>query len=355
MKDFRKTRSLFKFGNISRKHFILYILSPFTFYFNNILSDEFKKINKWYTTSLSFFAVYLGYLLIGGILLIYSIIINKKQIFKNKQKRQNGLELKAVRESMIISLNIEETLFFKNKYTTLFIIVLIDCLSTYIFTYFQRFSNFFKYLGYLYPLEIIIFILLSKLILKLKINKHHLFSIIIIIIGLLIINIINLVSITYSLNELFVILGLLILVYLYPLLDIIVYYILYEKEFYYPLFLFFIGIMGIIIGIIMSFLKEYFSLTFLNVNFFNDLENFKDNKVSYFLLFILMSLANGITYTFLLSIFKLFKPWSYAITAVINGLLTTFSDILNVILKINNFDILLLFQIVIYIILFFAF
>ena len=58
MKDFRKTRSLFKFGNISRKHFILYILSPFTFYFNNILSDEFKKINKWYTTSLNFFAVY---------------------------------------------------------------------------------------------------------------------------------------------------------------------------------------------------------------------------------------------------------------------------------------------------------
>ena len=43
MKDFRKTRSLFKFGNISRKHFILYILSPFTFYFNNILSDEYKK------------------------------------------------------------------------------------------------------------------------------------------------------------------------------------------------------------------------------------------------------------------------------------------------------------------------
>ena len=351
MKDFRKTRSLFKFGNISRKHFILYILSPFTFYFNNILSDEFKKKNKWYTTSLSFFAVYLGYLLIGGILLIYSIIINKKQIFKNKQK---GLEIKAIRESMIISLNIEETLFFKNKYTTLFIIVLIDCLSTYIFTYFQRFSNFFKYLGYLYPLEIIIFILLSKLILKLKINKHHLFSIIIIIIGLLIINIINLVSITYSLNELFVILGLLILVYLYPLLDIIVYYILYEKEFYFPLFLFFIGIMGILIGIIMSFLKEYFSLTFLNVNFFNDLENFKDNKVSYFLLFILMSLANGITYSFLHSIFKLFKPWAYAITAVINGLLTTFNDILNVILKINNFDILLLFQIVIYIILFFA-
>ena len=101
---------------------------------------------------------------------------------------------------------------------------------------------------------------------KLKIYKHHLFSLIIIIIGLLLINIINFTSISYKLNELFVILSLLILQYLYPLLDIIVYHILYEKDFNFPLWYFLLGIMGVFIGIIISFMREYLSLTFLNHN-----------------------------------------------------------------------------------------
>ena len=69
---------------------------------------------------------------------------------------------------------------------------------------------------------------------------------------------------------------------------------------------------------------------------------------------IFITLCNGITYSLLHSIFKLFKPWAYAITAVINGLLNIFHDIINVIFGNNEFSILLLFQIIIYIILFIA-
>ena len=68
----------------------------------------------------------------------------------------------------------------------------------------------------------------------------------------------------------------------------------------------------------------------------------------------MISISNGITYSLLHSIFKLFKPWSYGITAVINGLLTIFHGIFNIIFGQNQFNIFLLFQIIIYIILFFA-
>ena len=349
--DESRKQSLFKFGKISKKHLILYILSPFTYYFNNLLSNYFKQKNNWYTTSLNYFSIYLGYALMGLILFIYTKRINKEEISYNQQEEISPLNLYSTN---LIS-GRENPLFSKKKIISLFIIIiLIDCLSTYMFTYFQRFSHFYKHFGYLYPLEIISFIILSKFILKLKINKHHLFSLIIIIIGLLIINLINFTSVTYNLNELFVILGLLSLQYLYPLLDIIVYYILYEKDFNFSLYLLFIGIMGIIIGIIISFLKEYLSLIFLNVNIFQDLTNFKKNKLSKILLFLFMSLCNGITYCFLQSIFKFFKPWAYGITSVINGLLNTVHDILKVIFEKKKFKIFLLLQIVIYIILIIA-
>ena len=353
MDESRKNRSLFKLGNISRKHIILYILSPFTFYFNNKLSDYVKQKNIWYTPSLNFFSVYLGYTLIGGLLLIYSKRINKKKISHKQEKTKKEIIVKPITEIIINFSDIEESIILTNKIIALFIIIVItDCLCTYIFTTFQKFPNFFKYLGYLYPLEIISFIIFSKLILHLKIDKHHLFSLIIIIIGLLIINIINFTFVTYSLNEFFVIFILFVLQYLYPLLDIISYYILYEKELNFSLWYFLTGIMGIFIGIFMSLLKQYLSLTFLYLNIIEDFSNF--NTFSKIILFLLMSLCNGITYGFLFSIFKLFKPWAYAITAVINGLLTTFNNIFDVIFSNNNFDIFLLFQIVIYIILFFA-
>ena len=350
MEEFRKSK-LFKLGKISKKHFILYILSPFTYYFNNKLLDYFKQKNIWYNESLNYFSIYFGYTLIGLILFIYTKIINSNEKSLVQQKTKNKISINSM---FTIDMIKKTPSYYKKKIIIMFLILIIitDCISTFIFTYFQKFSNFFKYLGYLYPLEIISFILLSNLILKLEIFKHHLLSLIIIIIGLLIINIINFTSISYNLNELFVISSLFILQYLYPLLDIIVYYILYEKEFNFSLFIFLIGIMGIIVGIIISFLKQYLLFNFLNINIFKDIDNFKN--ISHFILFILISISNGITYCLLYSIFKLFKPCCYAITAVINGLLNIFNDIFNIIFGQNQFNILLLFQIIIYIILFFA-
>ena len=39
-------QNLFKLGKISKKHLFLYILSPFTYYFNNLLSNNFKQKNN---------------------------------------------------------------------------------------------------------------------------------------------------------------------------------------------------------------------------------------------------------------------------------------------------------------------
>ena len=349
MEESNKSK-LFNLGKVSKRHLILYILSPFTYYYNNKFLDYLKKNHTWYNSSLNYFSIFLGYTLIGLILIIYTKIImdnNNNQSFVHKKDLNLSIE-------KIEALKVDIPLLSINKLMFFILIIILDSLCTYIFTYFQKFPYFFKYLGYLYPLEIISFILLSKFILKLKIYKHHLFSLIIIIIGLLLINIINFTSISYKLNELFVILSLLILQYLYPLLDIIIYHILYEKDFNFTFFLLFIGIMGIFIGIIISFMREYLSLTFLNINIFQDIYNFKNDTLLNLLIFIFITLCNGITYCLLYSIFKLFKPWAYAITAVINGLLNVFHDIINVIFGNNEFSILLLFQIIIYIILFIA-
>ena len=175
------------------------------------------------------------------------------------------------------------------------------------------------------------------------------FSLFIIIIGLFIINIINFTQIDLNKKNLFLIIGLLILQYLYPLLDIIVYNLLYEKEFNFSLFCFLIGILGIAIGIILSLFSEILSTNKLYINIFEDISNIKSS----FSIFLIMSISNGITYCILYSIFKLFKPWFFGITAVMNGLFNCIHSIIVNLFE-SQFNIILITQFFIYIILIFA-
>ena len=325
----------------------MFIFSPFSLYLNTIFLNYIKNNNQWAkTSSVNYFSIYFGYTLIGGILFLYYLIINKEE----KEVKETNMVFFTIKKKSSKNGFMSFLLNKKNKTIISFLLIIItDCISTFIFTFFQKFPNFTKFLGYLYPLEIISFILLSNFLLKLKISEHQLFSLFIIIIGLFIINIINFTQIDLNKKNLFLIIGLLILQYLYPLLDIIVYNLLYEKEFNFSLFCFLIGILGIAIGIILSLFSEILSTNKLYINIFEDISNIKSS----FSIFLIMSISNGITYCVLYSIFKLFKPWFFGITAVMNGLFNCIHSIIVNLFE-SQFNIILITQFFIYIILIFA-
>ena len=340
-------KSLFKLGKFNKFHLFLFIFSPFSLYLNTIFLNYIKNNNQWAkTSSVNYFSIYFGYTLIGGILFLYYLIINKEE----KEVKETNMVFFTIKKKSSKNGFMSFLLNKKNKIIISFLLIIItDCISTFIFTFFQKFPNFTKFLGYLYPLEIISFIVLSNFLLKLKISEHQLFSLFIIIIGLFIINIINFTQIDLNKKNLFLIIGLLILQYLYPLLDIIVYNLLYEKEFNFSLFCFLIGILGIAIGIILSLFSEILSTNKLYINIFEDISNIKSS----FSIFLIMSISNGITYCILYSIFKLFKPWFFGITAVMNGLFNCIHSIIVNLFE-KQFNIILITQFFIYIILIFA-
>ena len=331
---------LFGLGKVTKKHLLIYIFSPLTYFFANLYSDYFKKLNKeWFTLSLNYFTIYLGYALIGLILISYEKIIDLKE---NKQTYQKQLCFSKI--------NVSKKLpsFSNKKAVFLFCLIIIsDCLATYIDNYFQKYKNFYNYCGYLYPFEIITFVILSYTLLKIQLYKHHLFSIVVIIVGLLIISLINFSKINFYLNESLALFGIFFLQYLYPFIDVIAYYMLYKGEFNFPLFCFLLGIIGIFVGLFVSIFSDIFSLNDLNI--FNGILMFKGNTLIKLLLFLLLSIIDGITYSLLYLIFKFFQPCVYSVSAVTNGLLYSIYEIL-----FETFNYYLLIQIFIYLILIFA-
>ena len=168
------------------------------------------------------------------------------------------------------------------------------------YPYFQDF-----YFMNLYPFEIISLMILSKYLLKLKIGKHHYFSIIIIIIGLFIINLINIEEISFKLNHICVIYFDLFSHYVYTLEDIFAYYLLYEKGMNIYLFSILIGIIGIIIGFIISIINQVFYFQFLNINIFNDIYSMlnRGNIIQQIINFLLIFSKSGNNiYLFLVNI-----------------------------------------------------
>jgi hypothetical protein len=115
--------------------------------------------------------------------------------------------------------------------------------------------------------------------------------------------------------------GLLLLQYIYPLLDILSFDLLYKKDFQLHLLLFIIGFLSIIFQFIFLIFDGFKNLYKEIFDIFN------------LFVFLLFALSNSITFSLLYSVFKLYKPWIYATTAVINGLISSifnfYSDNLN--------------------------
>ena len=91
--------------------------------------------------------------------------------------------------------------------------------------------------------------------------------------------------------------------------------ILYEIGIHLSLYLTLFGILGIIIGMIILVINKYFGINFFNLKFDNVFWNEKgENNIKYLAL---LSILRGITYTFVWSVFSLFKPWFFEISNVI--------------------------------------
>ncbi len=206
-------------------------------------------------------------------------------------------------------------MFQTNIFLILILIAFLDGLTTSTLTLFLSNKNFQNYLQYLYPLEIISFCLLSKFLLHLEIYKHHYIPLIIIILGLLFIDLLNYSRFDFQ-KDFCLIIVLIIIQYMFPLVDILSYYILYSNELKFHLFLLITGIFGILFGFIISLFNYFELITIFKINIFKDFSTHKESSIS----FLLSVLCNGITYTLLYSNFKLFRPWFYGVSAVINGL-----------------------------------
>ena len=150
MESYRR-KSLLKLGKFNKFNLFLFIFSPFSLYLNTIFLNYIKNNNQWAkTSSVNYFSIYFGYTLIGGILFLYYLIINKEE---KEVKKTNMVFFTIKKKSskngfMSFLLNKK-----KNKTIISFLLIIItDCISTFIFTFFQKFPNFTKFLGYLYPL-----------------------------------------------------------------------------------------------------------------------------------------------------------------------------------------------------------
>ena len=308
MEQNKKKKCLFTLGSISKKNIIIFLLSPLTFSLNNKFSEIYLRN---YSESFKFLAKYFGYI-IGAIVLF--IIFSNKNEKEKKKKPKVRMHLK--RPSIFRKMKSKFILFL-----ILFLISFLDSLSTYLYSFLFKFEQFKLYSPYILPLEVLSFWILSKLIFKFTLYKHHYISIIIISFGLIIINIISFKFDNEMQFNISLICGLLLLQYIYPLLDILSFDLLYKKDFQLHLLLFIIGFLSIIFQFIFLIFDGFKNLYKEIFDIFN------------LFVFLLFALSNSITFSLLYSVFKLYKPWIYATTAVINGLISSifnfYSDNLN--------------------------
>ena len=297
-----KKKSLFTLGSFSKKNLIIFLLSPLTFSLNNKISERYLS---HYSHPFKFFSKYFGYII--GALILYIIYLIKNEPSEEIMKNTN---IGEIRKSKIINDNNSKLILFKLIFI-LFLISFLDSLSTYLFSFLFKFQLFKFYSSYILPLEVLSFWILSKLIFKFTLYKHHYISIIIISFGLIIINIISFKFDNEMQFNISLICGLLLLQYIYPLLDILSFHLLYQKDFQLHLLLFIIGILSIIFQFIFLIFYGFKNLYKEIFDIFN------------LFVFLLFALSNSITFSLLYSVFKLYKPWIYATTAVINGLISS--------------------------------
>ena len=319
-------KQLFTIGSFNKSHLILFVFCPLIYFLNNQISDYMIN-NKIVSQTQNYFSIYIGYFIINGIILSF----NMKNI--------------CIINDFYYQIQMK-------KIIIVFILFLIlEFLSTYVFTYFSNFPNFYPLFAFLNPIQIIPFYALSKYLFNLQMYKHHYFSMIIILLALLLNNYLGINNLELNFKIIF---GSVLLIYIYPLLNMLGYLILYEIGVNLFLFLTLLGFVGIIIGIIILIINHIFGIKFFKLKYDNLFFNEKDeNNIIYLILF---SILRGVTYTLVWSIFSLFKPWFFEIQNVISSFLLFIYNIITIkkISK-NGFEnIFIIIQIINFIILLFA-
>ncbi len=298
-----KTKNnLFSLGKFNKRHLILFVLSPISFliFILNNEDDDDNKIQL--TETVQTFTNYLGYILIQGS--IYLFFYLKRKILKKKRD--------IIRIDKIID---------KTKILLLILMIITDlCLSVLIILL----SKFKISYANLLFFQIVFLWIFSFIILKLKIEKHHLLTLIIMTIGIFImIDIFLPKRLKFNnLKSFLLVLGLILFHLINSIHFIIGHYIFYELEFHFYLGLLILGVIGVLVIFLIAFIS--YLMKFKTINLFNDFDEFpkKDKKIKDLIIYIVInSVIQGLYYTSIWLVFKFFKPWYYGTTIIIDTII----------------------------------
>ena len=293
MKDKRK---LFKLGkNWKKRELILYIICPVVYIISVLFKKFFCNLNFSNKSNnlnilklrLYYCSTYIGYILINGGFLI---------IKKCKQKKEEN-KISYSKSNMTY-----------NEIIILFLVILLELLSLYSLLFFSRYKKFEEHKFFF--LRIIVLSLISQLLFKIEIHKHHIFSILIIFIG---------TSIIYILYETLAkpyivhLSSCIIIHYLSSFSNILGHYILYHKKIKIHFFLFLNGLIVTITVLIIELLN-YYNILFKNLNIIEDFKNFIYCDL---FLFLILILIKGLDGNLIWLVMKNFRPWFFITSIVI--------------------------------------
>ena len=272
----------------------MFFINPFLFLINFHINLIFIAFNETIQT----FSENLGYIIINGIL--YLIYCFKK---KNSDKQK---ETPKMNRKIII---------------LIIIMIILDLIRSFQLIFFSKFKKF-DFLSSTYCLEILFLWIFSKLIFKLKLEKHHILSIIMITIGLLYLFHFSEKKLKFTyINDWILFFGTILIHLTNPLSYVISFQIFYSEIFNFNFILLILGCFELLILIIFSFINYFFHIKYINVDVYNEIINLKNFNI---LNLLIVSLSNGITYNFIWLFFKTFKPWFFGITLAINALIYQF-------------------------------
>ncbi len=315
-------KRLFSLGYFSKKHCILFILYPFCYYLHvKILENNEKKMRDYKEVmALNYFSNYLGNILITSLILIIFRITNSLIDEKKKEKLEGSININKQPKLYYEILSYKPNISLKTRYILFIIFSIIDFIIIMCNNSYCGFENYAPTLG------ILLNWLLSYLFLSLSFENHHIFSMVIIFIGFLLISIFyslktNKFTLKNYLNSSF----LLFQIYLEQLKKIIAYYILYKNEINAYSFLLINGVIGIVFGFIVSAIDHFFnkSLFLLEINIFKFIVHLKEDRESkgdclfHLSFFLLLSIISGFKNLTECLIFKFFCPWFFGVSLVI--------------------------------------
>ena len=311
--------NLFSFSIGNKKDLIMFFINPFLFLMNLHINHIFIEFQETIQT----FSENLGYIIINGILyLIYCL----KQKNSDKQKETPKMNHKII--------------------ILIIIMIILDLIRSFQLIFFSKFKKF-DFHSSTYCLEILSLWIFSKLIFKLKLEKHHILSIIMITIGLLYLFHFSEKKLKFTyINDWILFLGTISIHLTNPLNYVISFQIFYSELFNFNFILLILGCFELLFLIILSFINYFFHIKYIIVDVYNEIINLKNFNI---LNLLIVSLSNGITYNFIWLFFKTFKPWFFGITLAINALIYQF----RIFSQKKNFKIYCFFDILVFVILIF--